>query len=187
MVLLGEASHGTHEFYAARAAITRRFVERHGFTIVAVEADWPDAAAIDRYIRHRPHAPGPSAAVPALPDLDVAQHRGRRAGARLCARSTSGRAPEAMAGFYGLDIYNMSGSIDAVLAYLDEHDPEAAAVARERYGCLTPWQAEPATYGRAALTRGYRASARRRSSRSAATCSTKRSMTATATACSTRR
>ena len=65
------------------------------------------------------------------------------------------RAPEAMAGFYGLDIYNMAGSIEAVLAYLDEHDPEAAAVARERYGCLTPWQAEPATYGRAALTRGY--------------------------------
>ena len=63
-----------------------------------------------------------------------------------------GRAPEAMAGFYGLDIYNMSGSIEAVLAYLDEHDPEAARVARERYGCLTPWQAEPATYGRAALT-----------------------------------
>jgi len=60
-----------------------------------------------------------------------------------------------MAGFYGLDIYNMSGSIEAVLAYLDEHDPEAAAVARERYGCLTPWQAEPATYGRAALTKGY--------------------------------
>jgi erythromycin esterase-like protein len=60
-----------------------------------------------------------------------------------------------MAGFYGLDIYNMAGSIEAVLAYLDEHDPEAARIARERYGCLTPWQAEPATYGRAALTTGY--------------------------------
>jgi erythromycin esterase-like protein len=65
------------------------------------------------------------------------------------------RPAEAMAGFYGLDIYNMSGSIEAVLAYLEEHDPEAARVARERYGCLTPWQAEPATYGRAALSRGY--------------------------------
>src|SRR5690606_1589980 len=62
---------------------------------------------------------------------------------------------ERMAGFYGLDIYNVSASIEAVLAYLDEHDPEAAVVARERYGCLTPWQAEPATYGRAALSRGY--------------------------------
>ena len=63
--------------------------------------------------------------------------------------------PARRAGFYGLDIYNMSGSIAAVLAYLDEHDPEAAHVARERYGCLTPWQAEPATYGRVALSRGY--------------------------------
>src|SRR5690606_38109303 len=65
------------------------------------------------------------------------------------------RPPEQMAGFYGLDIYNMSGSIEAVLAYLDEHDPESAQVARQRYGCLTPWQAEPEIYGRAALSRGY--------------------------------
>jgi erythromycin esterase-like protein len=61
-----------------------------------------------------------------------------------------------LAGFYGLDIYNMSGSIAAVLEYLEKVDPEAAAVARERYGCLTPWQKEPETYGRAVLTAGYR-------------------------------
>ena len=63
---------------------------------------------------------------------------------------------EARAGFYGLDIYNMSGSIAAVLAYLDKVDPHAAKIARERYGCLTPWQKEPSTYGRAVLTEGYR-------------------------------
>jgi len=154
VVLLGEASHGTHEFYAARAAITRRFVERHGFTIVAVEADWPDAAAIDRYVRHREHrpaAPPPFQRFPTWmwrnPVVDRVAHDLRAL--------NEGRAAEDMAGFYGLDIYNMSGSIEAVLAFLDEHDPEAAAVARERYGCLTPWQAEPATYGRAALSRGY--------------------------------
>src|SRR5690606_17150258 len=62
VVMLGEASHGSHEFYAARAAITRRFVERHGYSIVAVEADWPDAAAIDRYVRHRP--PGAGGSIP---------------------------------------------------------------------------------------------------------------------------
>jgi protein-L-isoaspartate(D-aspartate) O-methyltransferase len=154
VVLLGEASHGTHEFYAARAAITKRFVAKHGFTIVAAEADWPDAAVLDRHIRHRhprEGAPRPFRRFPTwmwrnpvvaglMHDLHAANR---------------GRAEEAMAGFYGLDIYNMSGSIEAVLAYLDEHDPEAAAIARERYGCLTPWQAEPATYGRAALTRGY--------------------------------
>jgi protein-L-isoaspartate(D-aspartate) O-methyltransferase len=154
VVLLGEASHGTHEFYSARAAITRRFVERHGFTIVAVEADWPDAAAIDRYIRHkpaRPDAPPPFQRFPTWmwrnTVIDRLMHDLRGINER--------RSPEAMVGFYGLDIYNMSGSIEAVLAYLDEHDPEAAKIARERYGCLTPWQAEPATYGRAALTRGY--------------------------------
>ncbi len=154
IVMLGEASHGTQEFYAARAAITRRFVERHGFTIVAVEADWPDAAAIDRYIRHRPPRPDAPPPFQRFPtwmwrntEIDRLIHELRAINER--------RDPERMAGFYGLDIYNMSGSIEAVLAYLDEHDPEAAAVARERYGCLTPWQAEPATYGRAALSRGY--------------------------------
>jgi len=74
VVLLGEASHGTSEFYKARAAITRRLVEQHGFNIVALEADWPDAASIDRYARHRP---APAHAEPAFPDLDVAQHRVR--------------------------------------------------------------------------------------------------------------
>jgi erythromycin esterase-like protein len=63
--------------------------------------------------------------------------------------------PEARVGFYGLDIYNMQASITAVLSYLDQEDPEAAKVARERYGCLTPWQSDPAIYGRVALTRGF--------------------------------
>ncbi|MXP40449.1 protein-L-isoaspartate(D-aspartate) O-methyltransferase [Altererythrobacter soli] len=154
VVLLGEASHGTHEFYAARAAITKRFVERHGFTIVAAEADWPDAAVLDRHIRHqhpREGAPRPFERFPTWmwrnPVIARLMHD-------LHALNR-GRDPKDMAGFYGLDIYNMSSSIEAVLAYLDEHDPQAAAVARERYGCLTPWQAEPSTYGRAALSRGY--------------------------------
>ena len=154
VVLLGEASHGTHEFYAARAAITKRFVEKHGFTIVAAEADWPDAAVLDRHIRHRhprEGAPRPFLRFPTWmwrnPVIAGLMHD-------LHALNR-GRAPEKMAGFYGLDIYNMSGSIEAVLAYLDEHDPDAARIARERYGCLTPWQAEPATYGRAALSKGY--------------------------------
>ncbi|HTM95749.1 MAG TPA: protein-L-isoaspartate(D-aspartate) O-methyltransferase [Croceibacterium sp.] len=154
VVLLGEASHGTHEFYAARAAITRRFVERHGFTIVAAEADWPDAAAIDRYIRHQParrDAPPPFQRFPTWMWRNTVIRRLTSDLRDL----NAGRDPVAMAGFYGLDIYNMSGSIEAVLAYLDERDPDVAAVARERYGCLTPWQSDPATYGRAALTAGY--------------------------------
>ena len=154
VVMLGECSHGTREFYEARAAITRRFVERHGFTIVAAEADWPDAAVLDRHIRHRPSRAGASRPFQRFPTWMWRNGVIARLMKDLHALNR-GRDPERMAGFYGLDIYNMSGSIEAVLAYLDEADPEAAAVARERYGCLTPWQAEPATYGRAALSKGY--------------------------------
>jgi protein-L-isoaspartate(D-aspartate) O-methyltransferase len=156
VVLLGEASHGTAEFYSVRAAITRRLVAEHGFTIVAVEADWPDAAVVDRYVRHRPPRRG---AEPPFQRFPVWMWRNTEAAALVdwMRRHNEGvPEPDRRAGFYGLDIYNMSGSIAAVLAYLDEVDPEAAAVARERYGCLTPWQKEPSTYGRAVLTAGYR-------------------------------
>ncbi|MFU0506109.1 protein-L-isoaspartate(D-aspartate) O-methyltransferase [Pseudaminobacter sp. NGMCC 1.201702] len=155
VVLLGEASHGTSEFYRARAAITRHLIERHGFTIVAVEADWPDAAVVDRHVRHRSARPDAEPPFQRFPtwmwrNLDVA------AFIDWMHRHNEAIAPPDRAGFYGLDIYNMSGSIAAVLDYLDKIDPDAAAVARERYGCLTPWQKEPSTYGRAVLTSGYR-------------------------------
>jgi erythromycin esterase-like protein len=155
VVLLGEASHGTSEFYRARAAITRHLIAEHGFAIVAVEADWPDAAAIDRYVRHRPPRAGDEPPFQRFPtwmwrNTDVAAFiewmRGHNEGAA---------DRERRAGFYGLDMYNMNGSIAAVLEYLDKVDPEAAAVARERYGCLTPWRKEPSTYGRAAFGAGY--------------------------------
>src|SRR3954452_23055719 len=156
VVLLGEASHGTSEFYRARAAITRRLIEEHGFTIVAVEADWPDAAAVDRYVRHHPaHA----RAEPPFQRFPTWMWRNVEVAALIewmREHNAGVRELEERAGFYGLDIYNMSGSIAAVLKYLDKVDPEAAAVARERYGCLTPWQKEPSTYGRAVLTAGYR-------------------------------
>jgi protein-L-isoaspartate(D-aspartate) O-methyltransferase len=156
VVLLGEASHGTSEFYRARAAITRRLIAEHGFTIVAVEADWPDAAAIDRYVRHRP---GPALPEPPFQRFPTWMWRNTDVAAFVeWMRRRNETVPErdGRAGFYGLDLYNMRDSIAAVLAYLEELDPEAAAVARERYGCLTPWQREPTTYGRAVLTAGYR-------------------------------
>jgi protein-L-isoaspartate(D-aspartate) O-methyltransferase len=156
VVLLGEASHGTSEFYRARAAITRHFIERHGFTILAVEADWPDAAAVDRYVRLLPARHKNKLPFQRFPswmwrntDVAALTHWMR-------AHNEAVSDPERRAGFYGLDIYNMSGSIAAVLDYLDRVDPEAAKIARERYGCLTPWQKEPSTYGRAVLTEGYR-------------------------------
>jgi protein-L-isoaspartate(D-aspartate) O-methyltransferase len=154
VVLLGEASHGTSEFYRGRAAITQRLIEQHGFNIVAVEADWPDAAMIDRYVRHKAAHVGSGPAFRRFPtwmwrNVEVANFvdwlRARNAALH----------PDQHAGFFGLDIYSMGASIRAVIDYLDRNDPEAAQVARERYGCLTPWQRDPATYGRAALTSGY--------------------------------
>jgi protein-L-isoaspartate(D-aspartate) O-methyltransferase len=154
VVLLGEATHGTAEFYSARAAISRHLVEHHGFTILAVEADWPDAAAIDRYVRHLPRQgtlDRPFQRFPAwmwrnAEVLDLVE---------WMRNYNSGQALQARVGFYGLDMYNMSGSIAAVLSYLDQVDPEGARAARERYGCLTPWQKDPSTYGRAVLSAGY--------------------------------
>jgi protein-L-isoaspartate(D-aspartate) O-methyltransferase len=155
VVLLGEASHGTAEFYCARAAITRHLVEHHGFTIVAVEADWPDASALDRYVRRRPALDAPGKPFQRFPtwmwrnaEVAALMHWMRD-------HNDGVSKAEHRVGFYGLDIYNMGGSIAAVLEYLDRVDPPAAKAARERCGCLMPWQKDPATYGRAALTSGY--------------------------------
>lgn len=154
VVLLGEASHGTSEFYRARAAITRRLIERHGFTIVAAEADWPDAAAIDRYVRHKAAHVGTGPAFRRFP-MWMWRNVEVRDFVDWLREHNAGVAPDRRAGFFGLDIYNMNASIRAVINYLDRVDPEAAYVARERYGCLTPWQRDPATYGRAALSTGF--------------------------------
>lgn len=156
VVLLGEASHGTAEFYRARAAITQRLIERHGFSFVAVEADWPDALTIDRYVRHLPARPG---ARPAFRRFPTWMWRNTDVEAFIeWLRGHNEQQPAGRrAGFFGLDIYSLADSIAAVLAYLDKVDPEAAKVARERYGCLTPWQHDPAVYGRAVLSERYRA------------------------------
>ncbi|GAB1595117.1 erythromycin esterase family protein [Lysobacter claricitrinus] len=154
VVLLGEASHGTSEFYRARAAITRRLVERHGFRIVAVEADWPDAAVIDRHVRHR--APNADAAPP-FTRFPTWMWRNAEVAAlfRWMRHFNEPRAARDRAGFYGLDLYSLNASMRAVIDYLDEVDPDTAAVARERYACLAPWAKDPAHYGLAALTQAH--------------------------------
>jgi erythromycin esterase-like protein len=149
VVLLGEATHGTAEFYRARDAITRRLIQQHGFSIVAVEADWPDAARVDAYVRYL---------VPS-PDKEVfarfPQWMWRNAEFAEFAewlRLHNRDIPEAeRVAFRGLDIYSLRASIAAVLDYLEQKDPVLAAQARQRYGCLTPWQESPAEYGREVL------------------------------------
>jgi erythromycin esterase-like protein len=154
VVCLGEASHGTSEFYRARAAISRRLIERHGFTIVAVEGDWPDCATVDRYVRHRPWRQGEMKAFERFP-MWMWRNEEVDAFVRWMRRHNENRAYEQMCGFYGLDLYNLSASIDAVIHFLDEEDPELARLAHRRYGCLDPWAEDPALYGRHSLVEGY--------------------------------
>ena len=155
VVMLGEATHGTAEFYQARARITEMLVDRHGFNIVAVEADWPDASVYDAYVRGLPRPVVPQSAFTRFPTWMWRNGQVADFLDRLKEINATIADPDRKAGFYGLDIYSLGASIEAVLAYLDKVDPQAARVARERYGCLAPWRAEPARYGRMALSRGY--------------------------------
>jgi protein-L-isoaspartate(D-aspartate) O-methyltransferase len=156
VVLLGEATHGTAEFYRMRARITRELIRRRGFTIVAVEADWPDAARVDRYVRHGPAAPEEAPAFSRFPTWMWRNAEVHDFVEWLRVWNADCPDPARRAGFYGLDLYSLFTSIAAVLRYLDEVDPDTAALARRRYGCLSPWQRDPAVYGRAALTGQYR-------------------------------
>ena len=155
VVILGEATHGTAEFYQARARITEMLVDRHGFNIVAVEADWPDASVYDAYVRGLPRPVVPQSTFTRFPTWMWRNGQVADFLDRLKEINATIADPDHKVGFYGLDIYSLGASIEAVLAYLDKVDPAAARVARERYGCLAPWRAEPARYGRMALSRGY--------------------------------
>ncbi|MBA1204818.1 erythromycin esterase family protein [Pseudomonas capeferrum] len=146
VVLIGEASHGTSDFYRTRAAITQHLIEHHGFTVVAVEADWPDAGQIDRLVRDMESSATDEQAFNRFPtwmwrNTDVASF------SQWLHRYNQALPFERKVEFRGLDIYSLSNSITEVLAYLDRTDPRLAHEARQRYGCLTPWQDDPALYG----------------------------------------
>jgi protein-L-isoaspartate(D-aspartate) O-methyltransferase len=150
VVLLGEASHGTAEFYDMRARVTLALTDLDpNFRIVAVEADWPDARQVGRFVLGLDAAPHPERAFTRFPTWMWANRQVLAFVNRL-RDANAGRAAEQAVGFYGLDLYSLHTSIRAVLAYLDEVDREAAAVARARYGCLVPWEHDPAAYGAAA-------------------------------------
>ncbi len=155
VVLLGEATHGTGEFYDARARITEMLVRDHGFNIVAVEADWPDAGVYDAYVKGLPRPKLPHAPFSRFPNWMWRNDEVGNFLKRLKAVNETIRDPDKKAGFYGLDIYSLGASVEAVLAYLDKVDAEAARTARTRYGCLAPWRSEPARYGHMAISRGY--------------------------------
>jgi protein-L-isoaspartate(D-aspartate) O-methyltransferase len=155
IVLLGEATHGTSEFYRMRSRISRELIERKGFSFVAIEGDWPDAARLDHYVRHFEHQPSEWVAFARFPQWMWRNREMAEFVDWLRARNV-GVSPDDRVAVHGLDLYSLYNSIDAVLRYLDDVDPATAKIARERYGCLTPWQTDPATYGRAALSGNYR-------------------------------
>ncbi|HVN19284.1 MAG TPA: erythromycin esterase family protein [Dongiaceae bacterium] len=153
LVLLGEASHGTHEFYRQRAQITKRLIEEKGFSVVAVEADWPDAYRVNRYVRG---ATTDSDAAEALAgftrfpawmwrNADVLDFIGW-----LRSYNDSLAEGTIRTGFYGLDLYSLRASIEAVLNYLEKVDPIGAERARHRYACFEHFGADPQEYGYAA-------------------------------------
>ena len=151
LVLIGEASHGTDEFYRVRADLTRALIEDHGFNIVAVEADWPDAFRAHRWVTLTSADPD---AVSALGDFTRFPRWMWRNDAVVefldwLRRHNEVAAPTDRTGFYGLDLYSLHASMEAVLKYLDAVDPEAAQRARARYGCFQEHD-DPQGYGYAA-------------------------------------
>jgi len=153
IVLIGEASHGTHEFYQERARITQRLIAEKGFSGVAVEADWPDAYRVNRYVRNRGHDAGSVQALSGFARFPTWMWRNTevvRFIDWLRAHNESLSEASVKAGFYGLDLYSLFTSIEAVLRYLREHDPEAAKRARARYACFDHYHEDSQRYGYAA-------------------------------------
>ncbi len=153
LVLIGEASHGTEEFYRIRANLTTALIRRKHFNVVAVEADWPDAYRANRWVRHESEEPGAAGALDDFVRFPRWMWRNTAVVDFLesLRRYNARRAPVDRAGFYGLDLYSLHASMDAVLTHLSKVDPEAAARARRRYSCFEQFGSDEAqSYGYAA-------------------------------------
>ncbi|KAL4871523.1 hypothetical protein BDV12DRAFT_163913 [Aspergillus spectabilis] len=162
LILLGDGTHGTSEFYSARAEITKRLITQHGFTMIALEADWPDAEALDRYVRQRPGRKAKLGG--SKKDIDEEVFEAFKRFPTWMWRNTemqefiewirqhnASLPAEKKVGIYGMDLYSLGTSIRAVIEYLEHIDPEMSIEARIRYGCLEPWSEEPQEYGLATL------------------------------------
>lgn len=150
IVCIGEASHGTHEFYRERAKITRRLIAEKGFHAVAVEADWPDAYRVNRYVRGMGGDSTPDQALEGFKarfptwmwrNRDVLDFAG------WLRAHNEDHPEEKRVGFYGVDLYSLFSSIEAVIRYLDQVDPPAAQLARQRYACFDHFGDEAQAYG----------------------------------------
>ncbi|HVX00078.1 MAG TPA: erythromycin esterase family protein [Candidatus Babeliaceae bacterium] len=157
VVLLGEASHGTHEFYQKRAEITKRLIQEKGFTLVAIEGDWPDTYRVNRYVQD---LNGDSLGIQALSDfkrfpawmwrnVDILNFITwlREYNQSLPSTALGSKVGFSKVGFYGLDVYSLHSSMKEVISYLEKVDPSAAAQARQRYSCFDVVSNDPQTYG----------------------------------------
>ncbi len=155
-VLIGEASHGTHEFYRERARITRRLIEECGFSAVAVEADWPDAYRVNRYVMGGSHDADARASLSDFRRFPAWMWRNEDVVEFVdwLRRHNDARAPHERTRFYGLDLYSLRASMEAVIAYLDDVDPAEAERARARYSCFDHVGGEGQAYGRALVAVG---------------------------------
>jgi erythromycin esterase-like protein len=154
LVLLGEASHGTHEFYRERARITKRLIDELGFTAVAVEGDWPDADRVSRYVQGAGDDGDAEEALRGFRRFPTWMWRNAEVldfVGWLRSHNEQLAATQRGVGFYGLDLYSLGASMEAVVAYLEEVDPAAAWRARRRYECLHPFSQDSAGYGQAVL------------------------------------
>src|SRR6056297_1238279 len=152
VVLIGEATHGTSEFYRMRARITRALIEKAGFNVVGIEADWPDTSMLDRWVRGWD---GQRLDNPPFSRFPEWMWRNREMLAFvdwLAEHNRSQDNPDCKTSIHGLDLYSLYNSIHTVLEYLERVDPAAAERARQRYACFSPWEKEPATYGRATVS-----------------------------------
>ncbi|MDP8970895.1 MAG: erythromycin esterase family protein [Actinomycetota bacterium] len=148
-VLLGEASHGTHDYYAWRAEISRRLIAEKGFSFVAVEGDWPDCYALNRCVKHAEGAPDRPRQV--LENFDrwptwMWANTEVVTFAAWLSELNRGRDPASMVGFYGLDVYSLWESMRAILGYLSEHDPVHIEAALQAWRCFEPYREDPQEY-----------------------------------------
>jgi erythromycin esterase-like protein len=151
-VLLGEASHGTHEFYRERARITQRLIEEQRFSAVAVEADWPDAYRVNRWVKCLGQDRD---ALQALSDFHrfprwMWRNREVLAFIQWLRAFNEAQPPSRRVGFYGLDLYSLFASMEAVIGFLEQIDPPAALRARYRYSCFEHFGEDSQAYGYAA-------------------------------------
>src|SRR5207248_5920920 len=149
-VLLGEASHGTHEYYAWRAELSRRLIAERGFSFVAVEGDWPDCYAVNRWLKGR--ADRDRSARSVLADFErwpTWMWANEEVAAFASWLHDHNRATSANVGFYGLDVYSLWDSLRAVLAYLGDQQPDALEAARHAFRCFEPYGEDPQAYARA--------------------------------------